>query len=324
MSDPRPTSCAEAVVRRSAITLLVLLALAGCGGPNGRPVAQRAEGGSAGRGAGRPCGTAKPPKVWRHVIWIWMENNSYGQVVGNRSAPYLNGLARRCGLATNYQGVAHPSLPNYIAATSGDPWGIGDDGPPSEHRVSRRSIFGQVAGAGKTWRSYEESMPRNCDRESSGLYAVKHNPAAYYTGDERRCLRWDVPLGTTSSGNLISDLRHDRLPEFAFVTPNLCDDMHNCGVAAGDAWLARWVPRIVSSSGYRSGGTVLVITFDEGEGGSDQVATIVVSPSTNPGTVSAVSFTHYSLLKTTEELLHLRVLGQARLAASMRRAFGLG
>lgn len=308
---------------RRVIVLLALFAFAGCGGSSSRPTAPTVGAGPPSHGAG-PCGTAKAPRTWEHVIWIWMENTSYGQVVGNRSAPYLNRLAAQCGLASNYRGVAHPSLPNYIAATSGDTWGIGDDGPPSEHRIRRKSIFGQLSDAGKTWRSYEESMPRNCDVETSGLYAVKHNPAAYYRGDEQRCSRWDVPLGTTSSGHLVSDLHHDRLPTFAFVTPNLCSDMHNCGIAAGDAWLARWVPRIVASRGYRSDDTLLVITFDESDGGSDPLATVVVAPSTKPGTVSAVPFTHYSLLKTTEQLLNLPVLAQARSAASMRHAFRLG
>src|SRR5262245_61168221 len=84
----------------------------------------------------RPCGRAqKPPVRVAHVIWIWMENRAYDQIVGSRSAPFIDALARTCGLATNYRAVAHPSLPNYIAATSGSTWGIGDDGPPAAHRL---------------------------------------------------------------------------------------------------------------------------------------------------------------------------------------------
>src|SRR5581483_11136587 len=164
------------------------------------------------------------------------------------------------------------------------------------------------------------------DLASSGGYAVKHNPAAYYVGIRSRCRRWDLPLGTTSSGSLASDLAHNRLPAFSFVTPNLCDDMHDCPVATGDAWLRRWIPRIVSSAGYQSGTTVLFITFDEGTTGANRVATIVVSPSTRPATTSATAFDHFSLLKTTEQLLGL----QGRLAHAgdssthdMRSAFDL-
>jgi len=257
-------------------------------------------------GAGPPravCGwAARPPARWDHVIWIWMENESYSQVVGSPSAPYLSTLAGECGIATDYSAVSHPSLPNYIAATSGSTWGIADDGPPASHPVSRPSIFTQVRAEGSTWRSYEESMPSNCDLASSGAYAVKHNPAAYFTGIRAACTRWDVPLGTITSGPFASDLRRKRFPIFAFVTPNLCHDMHDCSVATGDAWLRRWVALIVASPEYRSGKTVLFITFDEGAG-SNRVATVVVSPSTRAATRSSTSFDHYSLLKTTEALL---------------------
>jgi phospholipase C len=260
------------------------------------------------------------------VIWIWLENTGYGGAIGNRTAPYLNRLANGCGLATDYRAVAHPSLPNYLAATSGGTWGVSDDEPPAAHTLAQPSIFDRLAAAGRSWRSYEESMPSNCALDGSGLYAVKHNPAAYYARSRAACARWDVPLGTTRGGAFVSDLRAGRLPAFAFVTPNLCDDAHDCPLAAADRWLAAWVPRIVASPGYRSGSTVVFVTFDEAEGSSNHVATVVVSPSTRPGTRSAAPFTHYSLLKTTEQLLGLRPqLGAAAAAStpSMRRAFGL-
>jgi phosphatidylinositol-3-phosphatase len=278
-------------------------------------------------GPSAPCGTeTRRPRRWKHVIWLWMENASYEQIVGSSSARYLTHLARQCGLATNYHAITHPSLPNYIAATSGSDWGIGDDNPPGSHPLARASIFGELTAAGMTWRSYDESMPSNCDRSSSGGYAVKHNPAAYYTGIRKQCATWDVPMGSTASGPFLSDLRGDTLPSFSFVTPNLCHDMHNCSPAVGDAWLQRWTAKLVGSSAYRSGTTVLIVTFDEGSGTSNRVATLVVSPTTPPGTRSATRFDHYSLLKTTEQLLgirtHLAHAGDAS-TNSMRPGFHL-
>lgn len=269
-----------------------------------------------------PCGTRKqPPATYGHVVWIWMENHSYDQIVGNPSARYLNSLANACGLATNYHGVAHPSLPNYIAATSGSTQGIHDDGDPTRHPLDAVGLFAQARSAA----SYEESMPANCFLSSSGTYAVRHNPETYYVPGRDTCLRDDVPLGSPTSGALASALASDALPAFSFVTPNLCDDMHDCGVASGDAWLKRWVARITASRAYRSGTTVLVVTWDEDDGSSaNHVATIVVAPSVTPGTRSARHFTHYSLLKTTEQLLGIRrFLGSAKTAPSMRAAFGL-
>jgi len=255
------------------------------------------------------------------VIWIWMENHSYGEVIGSPSAPYLNALADECGLATNYHAVAHPSLPNYVAATSGSTQGIADDGGPYQHRLRGASLFTLTRSAA----SFEEAMPANCAPSSSGLYAVKHNPEAYYVRDRAACLAHDVPLGRPVSGALAQALDSGTLPRFSFVTPDLCNDMHDCDVSTGDRWLRTWVSRITSSKTYRSGTTVLVVTWDEDDGSSsNRVATIVVASSVTPGTRSAARFTHYSLLRTTEELLGIqKMLGRAVGAPSMRAAFGL-
>src|SRR5438105_1492486 len=154
-----------------------------------------------------PCGTKTgPPATYAHVIWIWMENHSAGQVVGSRSAPYITSLAKSCGLAADYTAITHPSLPNYIAATSGDTQGIADDAPPAAHPLAVASIYSQVKAAGMTWRDYEESAPANCPLNNSGQYAVKHDPAPYYTGIRGDCQQWDVPLGTTSAGRLVDDI----------------------------------------------------------------------------------------------------------------------
>ena len=87
------------------------------------------------------------------MIWIWLENHSYRQIIGSSSAPYINSLARACGLATNYKAVTHPSLPNYIAATSGETWAIADDNPPSSHPLRVESIFQQARSAEATRRA---------------------------------------------------------------------------------------------------------------------------------------------------------------------------
>jgi phosphatidylinositol-3-phosphatase len=268
------------------------------------------------------CGTKTArPATYAHVIWIWMENHGYSDVIGSSAAPYINSLATACGLATNYTAVTHPSLPNYIAATSGSTWGIADDNPPSSHPLAGTSIFQQAGSAG----SYEESMPSNCDLTSSGTYAVKHNPEAYYTSIRSACASDNVAMGTTSSGAFATALSSGTLPRFSFVTPNLCNDMHDCSIQTGDAWLKSWVPKITGSAAYQAGNTVLFITWDEDDGQTgNHVATLVVSPYTTPGTRSGVAFTHYSLLRTTEELLGITTfLGNAASAGSMRAAFGL-
>jgi phospholipase C len=283
--------------------------------------------------ASGPCGTVTAPPAYRHVIWIWMENHSFGDIIGNTSqAPYLNSLAAECGLATNYHNISHPSLPNYLAATSGMDR---DDLPILSWldcnvsflcNTSAQSIFGQ----GETWKAYQESMPSNCYKSNSGEYAVRHNPPPYYE-NLSGCASRDVPYT-----KLATDLAGNALPAFSFITPNLIDDMHDGTIADGDKWLAAHLPTILNSPEYRGGSTAVFITWDEGSGGypiedcatntsdgSCRVPTIVISPSTPAGVTSGTLFNHYSLLGTAEQLLGLTKLGKASSNPTMTAAFHL-
>ena len=257
-----------------------------------------------------------------------MENKPYDAIIGSASAPYETELAAACGLATNYSGVTHPSLPNYIAATSGSTQGITDNEPPASHPLDVPSIFSQVKATGRAWRAYIESAPGACPLTSSGLYAVKHDPAAYYTGIRSDCAAWNVPMGTTESGNFVTDLTGSTLPAFSFVTPDLCNGTHDCPVSTGDAWLRSWFAKILASPAYLSGRTIVFLTWDEDDGSAaNHIPLIVVSPSTAAGTRTGTPFSHYSLLKTTEQLLGITTfLGHAGDAgtSSMVTAFNLG
>ena len=162
-------------------------------------------------------------------------------------------------------------------------------------------------------------MPVDCDTTSAGRSAVKHNPAAYYLAIRGSCRSDDLAL----VGNLDRDLAAGTLPSFSFVTPNLCDDTHDCAVSNGDSWLAVWVPKILAGVNYRSGDTLVIITWDEGSGAANQIPTLVIGSSVRPGVVAEQRFDHYSLLRTTEDVLGLPHLGAAATAASMSGAFGL-
>jgi phospholipase C len=291
---------------------------------------------AAAAGVSTLCGqTATAPATWSHVVWIWMENHSFNQVIGTSAAPFENQLAGACGLATNYHNASHPSLPNYVAATSGNTQGITSDCSPSQCSRNVASLFGQAA----TWRAYQESMPSNCDRSNAGQYAVKHNPPAYYTPLAAACSSFDIPMGSTSSGSFLDDLNAGTLPSFSFVTPNLCNDTHDCSVATGDVWLSGWFSVIAGSAAYLAHDTAVVVTWDEGSGGSSgadcshdtthndcHVAAIVVAPSVPRGATSGTLFNHYSLLRTTEQALGIStLLGHAGDAnnPSMRSAFNI-
>ncbi|MBV9661627.1 MAG: hypothetical protein JO337_10770 [Acidimicrobiales bacterium] len=308
------------------------MALAGIGLSAGNSSAEASSLGSSVQptAASGPCGTLTAAPAYTHVIWIWMENHSYSDIIGNTQAPYINSLASECGLATNYHNISHPSLPNYIAGTSGltlsDLKKFDNDCSPSKRcSTSVPSIFGQ----GETWKAYEESMPSNCDASNSGEYAVRHNPPPYYT-TLSGCSNLDVPFS-----QLASDMANNSLPAFSFITPNLIDDMHDGTISDGDTWLSNNLPAILNSPEYQSGTTAVFITWDEGEGGSSNdcaanttdvgchVATIAISPSTPAGSTSATLFNHYSLLGTTEQLLGLPALGLAGSYPTMTSAFNL-
>jgi len=270
------------------------------------------------------CGlTPTPPPRWEHVVWIFFENHSFGEVVGAGDAPFMNhALIRHCGLATNYHGLTHPSLPNYIAATAGLPLSalgvFGNDcNAVGACHTSAQSIFALAP----SWGAYEESMHRPCRPWFTGLYAASHNPAVYFT-NLTDCGQHDVSLH-----DLKPALAEDTLPAFVFITPNMCHSMHNCSVGTGDAWLRRAIGRLASSAAYQRGTMAIFVTFDEADpddSGDARIATFVISPSTAPHTRSGVSFNHYSLLRTTEEMLELDpLLGAARHAHSMRAAFNL-
>jgi len=255
-------------------------------------------------------------------MWIFMENESLSSIIGASEAPFANLLARRCGLATNYFAIAHPSLPNYLAATGGTTAGVSDDGEPSAHPLTGWSIFSQVVAKHLTWRSYAESMPVPCDRVTSGEYAARHNPAVYYTALRKACSRDDVAMGPISTGALHDALYENNLANFVFVTPNICDDAHSCSVRHGDKWLSEFLSMIFSSTTYRFGHLAVFVVWDEGNL-TNQVPAIVAAPSVPSGLRSAVSFDHYSLLRTAEQLLGLPLLLNAARAASMVAAFHL-
>lgn len=267
----------------------------------------------------RPCGVVPPGSArYRHVVWIWFENRALSQVAGQARLPELLRLGAECGLATNYHAVRHPSLPNYLAAATGrDPGPIGDCEPASCPQ-SGPTIFSQL-GSGR-WAAFDESMPAPCDRITSGSYAARHNPAVYFANIRGACLESDRNLSA-----LPRLLAGHNLPAFTWITPNICDDMHDCSAASGDAWLATWLARLVDSAAYRADSTVIFITWDESSGRSatNRVGLFVVAPSVPAGARVGVLANHFALLRTTEWLLGLPGLGAAARAPLLAAPFGL-
>jgi phospholipase C len=303
-------------MRGRAITVVIAIALGACSSTNRPPPPAYSANVDA------PCGTSAVPTKVQHVVWIWMENHHKGDVIGAAGAPYLTNLAAKCATASNYHHVSRPSLPNYIGATSGSFHFIVDDRGPSAHKLDNDNIFRQVRSRGGTAISYQEAMPAPCMLDDAGTYTVRHNPATYYVGadDREACHRDNLPLGTLSSGALAEAIDSDALPTFSFITPDLCNDTHDCDVNYGDAWLAQWVPRLTETPSYRSGATVIFLVWDE----PTPMPFIAIAPSIKAGTVIRRKVSHYTLLRTTEELLGITTfLEKAAKETSMSKDLGI-
>ncbi len=196
-------------------------------------------------------------------------------------------------LLTSDDAITHPSLPNYLAITGGSTFGINSD---CTCVVSASNLVDQLEQADVSWKGYMESMPRACYVGDAYPYVEKHDPFMHYAdvrGAEDRCAKV-VPLS-----QITADERGGELPQFAFITPNLCHDMHDCSVRAGDAWLSSVVPALLPHLGTNG---IVVITFDEGSAdsgccsyaGGGRVATIIAGPGARTGARLGTAADHYS------------------------------
>jgi phosphatidylinositol-3-phosphatase len=254
-----------------------------------------------------PSGAPAAVPHFSHVFTIVLENRSATNVLDSAQAPYLNQLVARYGVADAYQGVAHPSQPNYLALFSGSTQGVTDD---ARHDLVAPTIADQLEAAGRSWRIYAENVPTGCftglkadgGPDGNGTYARKHDPAISFTS---------ISNSPTRCANIKPMSGFDpAAADYSFIVPNLCNDAHDCPLSTADDWLKNLVPRILESPAWKDGG-VLFITFDEADGQDRQanrVATLVVAPSVVPGTRSSVPHTHYSLLRTVQDGLGLDCL----------------
>ena len=260
-----------------------------------------------------------------HVFVLVLENHnahtSFGSngILDNPNAPKIQALAKKYNVATNYNAVWHPSLPNYVAMITGD-WigtdvvatghtypagsvvGISDDDSPSvatdypsppantsihRWRINQPSLAGQLVKAGKDWRAYLENIPEAGthlanwpgDDNTGKIYAVKHNPFPYIAEvqDDSSQFAKQVPYE-----QLFSDLNTKNVPDFSYIVPDQCRDMHGlsnilapCGGAAdtddndvkrGDEETGWIVNAITGSPVWKRGRNALFIVFDEGNG----------------------------------------------------------
>jgi hypothetical protein len=265
----------------------------------------------------------------KNIIVIMLENENYGSVNGSSTAaPYIRSLASQCGQATAYDDNCFTdnlvSCPHYLALTSGsncdtglDQTGTGcitTDDDPTSGTLSTTSIFQQVT----SWKSYQEAMPVPCDDSSSGEYAAKHNPAAYYTA-LTTCSANDVTITAITcnastpmtacqpapANAFTQDLANDTLAEFTFITPMLLNDMHDGTITEADNWLYTYIPLILASPAYLRGDVAVQLLWDEQStlvfGGP--TPNVFISPYITAGTATSTQMNHFAMLRAWENAL---------------------
>jgi phosphatidylinositol-3-phosphatase len=238
---------------------------------------------------------------FKHVVVIVFENKDEHQVIGSRAAPTFNAMARRYVRFTNYRGVSHPSLPNYIAMVSGSTQGITSD--CTSCVVDAPNLADSLEHAGRTWKTYAESLPSpGFTGAWAGLYAKKHDPLVYFRDIASSPGRRKRVVPFTMLG---ADLRRNALPDFALVVPNMCNSTHDCPVRTGDRWLSRVLPPLLKLPN-----TLVFVTFDEGLVGN-HIPALALGTAVRRGARSAAPVDHYSLLRTIEDAWGLPLLGKS-------------
>ena len=246
-----------------------------------------------------------------HVLLVMLENKGYMATLGSCGAdPYLCSLAATYLSATAWFGVSHPSLPNYLGATSGSTQGCGSD--TCATGIAARDLGAQLSAARIPWVAYMESMPSACyGGLGNGAYARKHNPFVYYVDNAYPC--HDLPY--PGSSGLIVTLDSPAPPDFVWITPNLNNDMHDGSVQQGNAWLAANLAPVFTSPWFTGGEATVIITMDENDAspspGGGQIPMVVISSTARGAGHRAVYGNHYGTLRTIEQEFGLALLGNA-------------
>lgn len=250
--------------------------------------------------AGRAAATVGAVPRFAHVVVVVEENHASRQVIGSRSAPYMNYLARTGTLLTRSYAITHPSYPNYLALFSGSTHGITDDSCPHYYRTN--NLAAQLRAKGLSFAGFAQSLPyagyRGC---TYGSYARRHAPWVDFTNVPRRL---NKPMRAFPRD-------YATLPRVSFVIPNVDYDMHDGTVRQADDYLRRTLGGYVSWA--RKHNSLLLLTWDEDDkSAGNHIAGVLVGAHVKAGARYASRVDHYRMLRTIEAAYGLPALGHAR------------
>lgn len=273
-------------------------------------------GGGGGGGTGGGGGGTLP--LFGHAVIVLEENHNLDQV-DSTSMPYLMSLVPKGGMATQYYANTHPSIGNYFMLTTGQ---IVTNSDGYSQTVSVDNIVRSLLAKGKTWKGYAEGLPSvGFTGQSSGNYARKHFPLSFFS---------DVVNDSTQIKNLVpftqfaTDLAGGHLPSYSFITPDLCNDAHDCSLQTADTWLQTNIAPLLADPGFQTDG-LLIITFDESDNdnthGGGRVFWLALGPKVRQGFSSATLYQEENTLRLTAEGLGLTDFPGASAGASNMAEF---
>jgi acid phosphatase len=254
-----------------------------------------------------------------HIVIIIFENKEFGTVVGNSNMVYFNLLANSYTLLTQHYATTHPSLPNYISLIGGDTFDIIDNCDFQDCYINAQSLPDLIEKSGRTWKTYQDDMPEPCFLGNTLRYVRKHNPFIFFDPirlDSERCQRSVVPLTQMDIDIAVNDL-----PNFIFITPDICYSAHDCTLNLADGFLKEQIAKLFPALESTGEPYLIIITWDEGQGAHSccglpelaggRIATVLISPQVKENFQDEMPYSHYSILKTISEAWSLPYLGHA-------------
>jgi phosphatidylinositol-3-phosphatase len=282
---------------------------------------------------------AEKARAFHAIKTVWvivMENQDWSSIRGNPAAAYINGtllpLGAHAERYTSPHGI-HPSEPNYIWLEAGHDLGINDNDDPNEnYRTTKNHLTRHLDTFGLSWKSYQEGISgEECPLSSSGRYGAKHNPMVFFDDvtDGRNPASPYCIAHVRPYGELARDLEGGKVAHYNFITPDLCNDMHDGSgcplsdpIANGDVWLSREVPRILASTAYQEGGALFIVWDEPGGDNLAPIGMIALSPFAKPGYANTIPYTHSSFVRTVQDIFAVKpYMREAASAASLEDLF---
>jgi hypothetical protein len=255
----------------------------------------------------------KPGRFFDRVFIVILENQAYQDTIQNTK---LQKLAKLGTLMTNFYAITHPSQPNYFALTSGNTW-INSD---KDVDLEVSNIIDLLEAKSISWKAYQEDLPwGECYTGGrQGKYYRKHNPFISYDNVRNNASRCERIV---NADELYTDIIKNRVPQYAFYTPNIDNDGHDTGLSGGVDWVYSFMKRLLAEK-HLTEGTLIIVTYDEDDyRHSNQIFTLLIGSMVKPGAQDSHHYTHYSLLRTIEENWDLGTLQQNDVTANVFQCF---